>query len=121
LHVPELTEGGVPPQVWLPHTVPDARWRHELEVVPWPLQVPSFPQLLLVSTKQSPSGFVPAATGLHKPFVLLVFALEQAMQSPVQALSQQKPSTQWPLAHSASDPPHVAPWDFFALQAAPEQ
>jgi hypothetical protein len=83
------TAGGVPPQVWVPHVVPEARRRQELEVVPRPLQVPSLPQELLTSTEQSPSGFAPAETGLQDPFAAPVFALEQAMQSPVQAFSQQ--------------------------------
>src|SRR3569623_745504 len=41
----------------------------------------------------------PAATSVHLPMLLLRLQLRQA---PVQALSQQTPSTQWPFWHSPS-------------------
>jgi hypothetical protein len=49
-----------------------------------------------------------------------VFACAQAMHVPVQALSQQKPSTQLPFRHSFA-PLHVLPLAFLPIQAPPEQ
>jgi hypothetical protein len=56
---------------------------------------------------------VPDATGPHVPSVPCPFlALEQASQVPVQAVSQQTPSTQFPVAQSASAE-QAAPWGFW--------
>jgi len=43
------------------------------------------------------SGSVPAVTGLQRPSDEPVRAAEQAMHAPLQAFSQQTPSTQDPL------------------------
>jgi hypothetical protein len=61
-----------------------------------------------VSTEHSLSGSVPAEIARHNPFEAPVLAKEQAMQDPVHALSQQNPSTQFPLRQS-----------FAAVQANP--
>jgi hypothetical protein len=52
--------------------------------------------------------------------VVPVFAAEQAMQVPAQALSQQNPSTQLPSRHSLAAE-HVAPVAFLPMQEPPEQ
>jgi hypothetical protein len=56
-------------------------------------------------------GLVPAATGPHTPSVPEPWnAAVQAWQAPVQAVLQQTPSTQKPLAHCLPSPPvHVTP------------
>jgi hypothetical protein len=67
---------------------------------PRPSQVPSRPHSLEVSTEHSVSGSVPAETGRQRPLEAPVLAEEQAMQEPVQAFSQQKPSAHVPETHS---------------------
>ena len=73
---------------------------------------------------QSPSGFEFAATPAHVPLLPPVFAALHALQVPVQAVSQQKPSTQPPALAQAWQPTtlqsapaatlHEAPCDFLA-------
>lgn len=60
---------------------------------------------------------VPAYTFAQVPLGWPVSALEQARHVPVHAESQQKPSAQEPLVHSAA-PAQVLPVTFFATHAA---
>jgi hypothetical protein len=78
---------------------------------PAPSQVPSRPQLEAGSAGHSLSGSVPAVIGRQRPSAAPVREAEQAAQEPAQADSQQTPSTQKPLVHSA-DPPQAAPFAF---------
>ena len=63
--------------------------------------VPSVPQLVCVVTVQTPrgSGTPLVFTGAHVPFAIPVSCIEHAWHVVSHALSQQKPSTQWPLGH----------------------
>jgi hypothetical protein len=99
----------------LTHTVPDQR-RHW----PVPSHCPSRPQLDCVSCGHSLSGSVPAEIGLQKPSPWPVFAFEQAKQPPLQADSQQKPSTQLPPEHSPAAA-QAAPTPLRPMQALPMQ
>jgi hypothetical protein len=76
------------------------------EQVPfWHVPVVSvFPEQLLPQE-------VPSATLLHVPSLPDTLHFWQLL---VQALSQQTPSTQWPLTHSPA-PPQVPPFDFLAV------
>jgi hypothetical protein len=58
----------------------------------------------------------PLATVVQVPLAEAPSAVEQASQPPAQALSQQKPSTQLPVAHWLLAVQAV-PWDFFAEQS----
>lgn len=84
-----------PLQLALPHEMPLACRRQE----PVPSQVPSWPQVFELSTAHSLSGSVPVFTARQRPFVLPVFADEQAMQSAGQLFSQQTLSMHAPVLH----------------------
>ena len=73
------------------------------------LQLPVSPQGAAPATH---NGSGPEATGEQVPW--LPWTL-QAWQAPVQALLQQKPSTQLPFVHSVPTP-QVAPLAFFGMQ-----
>jgi hypothetical protein len=79
-----------------------------VEHVPDPLQ--------LVTPAHSLSGSVAPVTLAHVPLAAPVLALLQALQSPPQAVLQQKPSAQKPLAHSLAAA-HAAPVGCFTTQA----
>jgi hypothetical protein len=64
---------------------------------PAPLQEPSVPQVDGPASAHWFKGSWPAATGVHTPFVP---AIAQELQMLVQALAQQTPCWQKPLAHS---------------------
>jgi hypothetical protein len=65
---------------------------------PAPSQRPLVPQEAGVWAVQTPRGSaLPGAMGMHRPGAL---GSPQLRHAPVQALSQQTPSTQWLLAHS---------------------
>ena len=82
----------------LPHGVPCGCSAH----APDPSHSPELPQVEGSSNVHSLWGSLPNAMGPHTPSrpADLSEAL-QAMQGPVQAVSQQNPSTQLPLAHCA--------------------
>jgi hypothetical protein len=61
---------------------------------PLPSQVPSRPQVDAGSTGHSLSGSVPPTIGRQRPSAAAVFAFAQAAHEPLQADSQQTPSTQ---------------------------
>jgi len=82
------------------HTVPTAYLRH----APTPSQTPSLPQLAEPWSAHSPSGSLPVVTGAQVPSFPPVNSALQLVQVPVQALSQQTPSTHWPLAHCEALP-----------------
>lgn len=85
------------------HTVPTAYLRHP----PAPSQRPSVPHDVAPWSLQTLRlSDVPAASGVHLPFV---DASEQLRQAPVQAWSQQTPSTQNPDLQSAAAV-HVPPF-----------
>jgi hypothetical protein len=65
---------------------------------PAPSQVPSVPQLDLPVSVQPCRGFVPRSAGIQLPAVPSPL---QETQAPVQAVSQQTPSTQKPDLHAA--------------------
>ena len=67
-----------------------------LAQAPLPSHLPLVPQVLAAWTGQ-PESATPAAVGTHLPRVA---GFEQLWQAPVQALSQQTPSTQKALSHS---------------------
>src|SRR5262245_33333864 len=94
-----------PVQLPAAQTVP---WAY-LRQAPAPSHMPSLPQLVAPSSAQSLAGSVPAGTGEQVPNLP---AMLQAWQAPVQAVSQQTPSTQMPLAHSPGAV-QSAPIDFF--------
>jgi hypothetical protein len=77
--------------------------------VPPPSQVPSVPQLAAPMSAHWPSGSWPAGTSTQVPAVPVI---EQDRQLPVQAVRQQAPCSQKPLAHSAVVA-QVAPFGFF--------
>jgi hypothetical protein len=67
------------------------------------------------------SGSAPALIAPQVPSAPCPFlTAEQARQVPVQALLQQTPSTQLPLAHWLPAP-HAPPFPFLVTQALPEQ
>src|SRR5262245_60195784 len=76
----------------VPHT------RH----APAPSHMPSVPQVDGACCAHSLSGSVPFVTGRQRPSAAPVLLFAQALQLSVQADSQQKPSTQKPLPHSAA-------------------
>jgi hypothetical protein len=97
----------------LPQLVPAAWKRHK----PVPSHVPSRPQGFVVSAGQALSA-MPALRGRHRPFAAPVEVEEQAMQVPVQPLSQQTPSTHAPLVQS--EPAlQVCPCAFVAVTQVP--
>jgi hypothetical protein len=95
-----------------PQTVPLAYLRQ----APAPLHTPSSPQLVAPASVHWFSGSCPAGTFVHTPAEP---ARLQAWQAPVQALSQQTPCWQKPVAHSAL-PAQAAPPVFF-LHTPPMQ
>jgi hypothetical protein len=76
------------------HTVPATCLRQ----APAPSQKPSSPQVDGSVAEHSARGSVPASAALHVP---RLFVAAQVWQLPVQAVLQQTPSTQKPLAQSA--------------------
>ena len=62
-----------------------------LRQAPAPSQKPSVPQVEAGDAEQSLRGLVPGSANLHVP---RLFVAEQVWQVPVQAVSQQTPSTQ---------------------------
>jgi hypothetical protein len=87
---------------------------------PAPLHTPLVPQLEGPWSAHCPFGFVPAMMGAHVPSGDPVSMWVQAMQLPVHAAVQQKPSAQKPLWHwSAVE--HAAPVASLPMQAEPEQ
>jgi len=100
-------------QAATPQAVPVAHLRQ----APAPSQVPSFPQEVAVSAVQSLRTSVPDTAGVHWPSVPTP---PQVMQAPVQALSQQTPSTQKPLWQLPAAPQAV-PFVSFAVQTPAEQ
>jgi len=93
----ELVQAGVP------QTVVALANAH----APLPLHVPSWPQAA-VSTAHLPCEPPPALIGRHSPLAAPVSVIAQELQVAVQALSQQKPPTQFPSAHWLL-PVHTAP------------
>jgi hypothetical protein len=87
---------------------------------PAPSHMPLSPQLAGVSCGHSLSGSVPIETARQRPFVRPVFGLLHARHEPVQADSQQTPSTQKPLAHSPAAP-QAAPNPCAPVHDVPEQ
>jgi hypothetical protein len=87
---------------------------------PSPSQFPVWPHDVGVACEHSSSGSVPAAIDPHAPSAPEpFFAALHAWQDPLQALSQQTPSTQKPgpppaAAHSSATV-HGAPTDFRAM------
>jgi hypothetical protein len=98
--------------------VPDANSAH------WPLpsHSPVRPQEDTGSAAHSLSGSVPAFTGPQAPSAPWPLRkAEQAMQGAVvHADSQQTPSTQKPVLHSA-EPAHAAPLSFLTKHCPPPQ
>ena len=97
--------------------VPDCHLRQ----APAPSHVPSSPQLEAASCAHSLSGSVPAVTARQRPSAAPVLAFAQALQAPPQADSQQTPSTQKPLAHSAAAAAASRPAPSAARTAVPAQ
>ena len=67
----------------------------------------------------------PDARVVHAPLLLAPAAAEQVLHSPLHAVSQQKPSTQWPVVHTRhcasrqsapAESSHTVPWSFRAWQ-----
>ena len=106
----------VPLHIAAAQTVPATHRRQ----APPPSQKPSRPQLDGRSAVHSLSGSVPPTTGRHSPSACAVLAFEHAEQLPAHADSQQMPSTQLPLVHSAPLR-HVAPWPFTVPHTVPRQ
>jgi hypothetical protein len=100
-------------QLATPHWVPAPHWRQ----APAPSQNPSFPQLVAAEAAQSLRTSVPETAGWHCPTVPTPL---QVMQAPVQAFSQQTPSTQKPLWQSPL-PPQVVPCASVAMHWPLEQ
>jgi hypothetical protein len=76
------------------HTVQTSDWLQSGQVAPVPRHEPE-PLQVSVAVQKSPSSQdSPAAFGAHVP-------PSHALHDPVQAVLQQTPSAQWPLAHSA--------------------
>ena len=69
-----------------------------------PSQLPFFLHVSEPSSSHSPSGSVSDAIAPQVPSTPVPFLLaEQASHVPAQAVSQQKPSMQWPLVHCEAD------------------
>src|SRR5262252_7891036 len=85
----------VPVQVCDAQTVPEGYLLH----APVPSQTPSVPQLCGPVSSHSLRGSVPRSANMHVPTAP---CRAQLRQTSVQALSQQTPSTQNPLAQSAA-------------------
>ena len=100
-------------QAATPQVVPAAHLRQ----APAPSQKPSLPQEVAVSAVQSLRTSVPETAGVHCPRVPTP---PQVMQAPLQAFSQQTPSTQKPLWQSPVEPQAV-PFVSCATQCPPEQ
>jgi len=81
---------------------------------PLPSHVPSWPQIMVLSTAHFPADEPPALIGLQSPLAWPVSAFAQERQSPVHALSQQIPPTHWPWTHSLLAA-QVEPSIFFAV------
>jgi hypothetical protein len=97
-------------------TVPKVYLRH----APLPSQVPSSPQVDAGSAVQSLSGSVPPTIPRQRPLAWAVFELAHAMQPPVHAVSQQKPSTQAPVEHWEGSV-QAEPWPCTVVQTDPRQ
>ena len=122
--------GAAPLQVWHvaqdaePQQTPSTHWPFAQSAAPahaWPrpaLQVPK--PLHAAAPAHSLSGSVAAVTFVQVPFAAPVLAALQALQSPLQALLQQKPSTQLPVPHSFVAL-QAEPCVFFVTQAVPLQ
>jgi hypothetical protein len=96
--------------------VPTVYLRH----APLPSHVPSRPQVDIGSTVHSLSGSVPPMMPRQRPLAWAVFEPAHAMQPPVHALSQQKPSTQAPVEHWEGSV-QAEPWAFTVVQMPPRQ
>lgn len=102
LHVSPVS---VAPVQVVPHAVPLLQSAH----APAPSQAPVCPQVVAAAAAQSPSGSAPPPTGPQAPSLPAPFAAaEQAMHTPVQAVSQHTESAQLPLWHSPTRV-HVSP------------
>ena len=88
-----------------------------LRQAPAPSHMPSFPQVDAASASQSLRGSVPAAADEHVPTLPTA---PQVWQVPVQAVLQQTPSTQKPLAQSPLAAQAV-PFASWATQLPAEQ
>jgi hypothetical protein len=84
---------------------------------PAPSQVPSLPQVEAAVVGQSLRGSDPRSAGTHLPKFVVA---PQVMHVPVQALSQQTPSTQKPLSQSSAAA-QVVPLVSWGMHAPPEQ
>jgi hypothetical protein len=93
----------LPLQVSSAHCVPTAYFWQP----PLPSHLPLVPQLAAFwSVQMLRTSGLPAATATHLPGII---GSAQVRQAPVQALSQQTPSTQWLEAHSLAS---VQVWPF---------
>jgi hypothetical protein len=97
-------------------TVPTVYLRH----APRPSHVPSSPHVDNGSAVHSASGSVPPMIALQTPLAWAVFEPAHAMQLPVHAVSQQKPSTQAPVEHCEGSV-QAEPWPFTVVQTPPRQ
>ena len=91
--VPSQSRAGVsvePVHDSVEHAVPAIHLRQ----APAPSHMPSSPQLEASAAVHSLSGSLPAVMGRQRPSAAPVLVLAQALQRPVQAVSQQTPSTQ---------------------------
>src|SRR5947207_3617281 len=116
-HVPSPSQRAaafsiVPVQVCDAQTVPEAYLRQ----APVPSQTPSVPQLCAPMSSHSLRGSVPRSASMQVPTAP---CRAQVRQASVQALSQQTPSTQNPLAHSVASR-HDVPSDCRPPVSAPE-
>jgi len=96
--------------------VPTVYFRHP----PLPSHVPSSPQVDDGSAVHSLSGSVPPMIPRQSPLAWAVFEPAHAMQPPVHAVSQQKPSTQAPVEHWEGSV-QAEPWPFTVVQTDPRQ
>jgi hypothetical protein len=104
-----------PAQIAGAHTVPIAYSRH----APLPSHAPSVPHDEAPWSAHWPSGSVPATTLPHTPSAPApLAALLHAWQVPPQAVLQQTPLAQKPLAHW-SPAVHAAPFPFVGVQVPP--
>jgi hypothetical protein len=88
-----------------------------LRQAPAPSQKPSLPQVDGSLAEHSARGSVPASAALHVP---RLFVAPQVWQLPLQAVSQQTPSTQKPLAQSPVTA-HAVPFVSCGTQAPAAQ
>ena len=94
----------------VPHSVPTAQYAH----APDPSHEPFLPHVVFDSCGHSLSGSVLAPIAPHTPSVPPpFFAALHATHVPAHAVSQQKPSTQLPVAHDVAAV-HDAPVASFA-------